>query len=299
MAICNQKLIIISFLKDRIVSLHPPGSSNGTEKVERYMKSLKAGARMNLTTAGFTDKLYFDAFHVFGHDYKLLPTDANRCNPREAPFQSLGLKVPLGNMKIFGSLGRILVKGHVPTAKEFLGEPCLFIGYGTDSQGYRVILPRESRADYVVDKDVAIQSSLTATRAFIQECRVNDSLAPWVDEVFMPNNVLDACLAVDASPGDAGGVSAPVKTTGGDDVKNDELSCGFTEADMKYLGTKVIKQFDDKDGNLLDFKGLVTSINRNEDDNSVIYGILYSDGDKRRYVPVRAAVTYPIEIEAV
>ena len=51
------------------------------------MKSLKAGARMNLTTAGFTDKLFFDACHIFGHDYNLLPTDANRCNQREAPFQ--------------------------------------------------------------------------------------------------------------------------------------------------------------------------------------------------------------------
>ena len=102
----------------------------------------------------------------------------------------------------------------------------------------------------------------------------NGSLAPWVDELFMPSNILDACLAVDASPGDAGGVSASVKTTGGDDVKNDELSCGFTEAGMKYLGTKVIKQFDDKDGNLVDFEGFVTSIDRNEDDNSVFSNIL-------------------------
>lgn len=237
----------------------------------------------------------------------MLPTAANRVDPKEAPFVSLGLRVDLKKLRIFGSLGRVLVKDTLVTSKEVPGEPCLFIGYGTDTPGYRVVVPRESRADYLVDKDVIFRSSLHVTRAFIRECRAGGTIAPWVDELFLPDDALSASIALDGSPDGYG--DASVKTPGcvpandtQNAVQNDthiapnalhkvdssaNLSCGFTEADMSYLGTKIIKQFEnERTGKLKYFEGYVTSIDRESNTNKIIYGLLFNDGDKEDvYLP--------------
>ena len=60
-------------------------ASNGTEKIERYFKSLEGGVRALLLESGFSDYMYFDAAHVFAHHYNSLPTAANRISASEAP----------------------------------------------------------------------------------------------------------------------------------------------------------------------------------------------------------------------
>ena len=59
-----------------------------------------------------------------------------------------------------------------------------------------------------------------------------------------------------------------------------ELSCGFQNDELDLLGTKVVKFFDNEvTGKSTSFEGYVTSIDRCDVDGSVLYGILYADGD--------------------
>ena len=53
----------------------------------------------------------------------------------------------------------------------------MFFGYGNDTPGYRVVVPREGRVDYLVDKNVAFRSNLHVARAFIRECRSGGAIA--------------------------------------------------------------------------------------------------------------------------
>ena len=71
------------------------GKSNGTEKIERYLGSLKRGTRTLLLESGFDDQFYFDAAHTFCVHYNSLPTEANKINCKVAPFETLGLKVDI------------------------------------------------------------------------------------------------------------------------------------------------------------------------------------------------------------
>ena len=86
------------------------GASNGTEKIERYFKSLKAGVRAELVESGFSDFMYFDAAHVFGYHYNRVPTKANRVSEDESPYESLGIKVGPYPLCVMGSFGRFVDK---------------------------------------------------------------------------------------------------------------------------------------------------------------------------------------------
>ena len=93
----------------------------------------------------------------------------------------MGLKVNLCSLRLFGSFGSILVKNKLVTAKESPGDPCIFIGYGEDTQSYRIIMLKVGAIAYRFEKDVVIRSSRNLTRAFVRGCRndpVYQSLVP-------------------------------------------------------------------------------------------------------------------------
>ena len=172
------------------------GESNGTEKIERYFKSLTAGVRAEfLLESGFTDYMWFDAAHVFCAHYNRLPTKASRVSDSESPFQSLGFKVGRRNdLCLFGSFGsRLDKKNGDLTAAELPGLPCIFIGYGTDNPGYLVILPDGTDLHIEIDRDVTIGLHRLLTRAFAHECRtdpVYSHLLPWVNAFFRPFDIV-------------------------------------------------------------------------------------------------------------
>ena len=104
--------------------------------------------------------MWFDAAHVFCYHYNRLRTKANRVSDSESPYESLGLKFDAKSLRIFGSMGHRLNKNKLLTAADFPGDACIFIGYGTDTHGYRVVIPEGSHMRVDVDKDVVINSSL-------------------------------------------------------------------------------------------------------------------------------------------
>ena len=116
--------------------------------------------------------MWFGAAHVFCTHYNLLPTAANRVSSIELPYESLGLKVGRRrDLCLFGSFGsRHDKKNGDLTAAELPGLPCIFIGYGTDTPGKRVIVPDGPNLRIEVDADVTISSNRLLTRAFVHEC---------------------------------------------------------------------------------------------------------------------------------
>ena len=258
------------------------GDSNGTEKIERYFRSLKAGVRAELLESGFTDYMWFDAAHVFGVHYNQLPIKANRVSEIDSPFESLGIKVNRRDMCLFGSFGSRLDKRRGDlTAAELPGLPCIFIGYGTDTPGKRVIVPDGSQLRIEVDKDVVISSNRMLTKAFVRECRTNPMYAfllPWVDLVFRPFDIVDILPALSSPPavgpkhGDFG-FNFDSKSEDSPSV-DEPVVCPFSYEDLQYMGYPVAKKFDG-----VIFHGQVLSIDHDDNNGRVIYGIKYEDDD--------------------
>ena len=76
----------------------------------------------------------------------------------------------------FGASGNRFVKGTVPTARSPTSELCFFIGYGGDSRGFRVVVPKENGYDVFVDDDVKIRCDRVLVRNILTQCRLNPLL---------------------------------------------------------------------------------------------------------------------------
>ena len=253
------------------------GASNGTEKIERYFKSLKAGIRVNLLTSGFSDYMFFDAAHAFCYHYNRLPTRANRVSDVDSPYESLGLKVDRSYLRLFGSCGSRLIKNRLVTAKEYPGESCFFIGYGTDSYGYRVVIPDGSVMRIEVDKDVVINSSCIATKAFVAKCRSDPScghMLQWINIMFRPMDTFgtrsDLGSDVESFPG------IPIDSDcSHESLKKLECVASFSQEELNMLGRPVVKLFDG-----VEFNGKVIAMDHDKIDGRVMYEVLYDDGDR-------------------
>ena len=250
------------------------GASNGCEKIERYFKSLKGGVRTQLLTAGFTDWMWFDAAHVFCYHYNRLRTKANRVSDSESPYESLGLKFDAKSLRIFGSMGHRLNKRKLLTAADFPGDACIFIGYGTDTPGYRVVIPEGSHMCVDVDKDVVINSSLLKTKAFVARCRSDplcSHMLSWIDLMFRPTDILSIRSEV----------GSDVESFPGLPSSDEPVHDGFSQSQLDMLGRPVVKLFDPGDGgDIREYEGRVISIDHNKDSGDVMFEILYNDGDR-------------------
>ena len=173
------------------------------------------------------------------------------------------------------------MKNKSLTAIDFPGAPCIFIGYGTDTHGYRVVIPgdRGSSMRIDVDKDAVINSSILATKAFVAKCRSDplcDHMLPWVDVMFRPMDMLslrsDLGSSIESFPG--------IPSDGGPVFE------GFSQEHLDMLGRPVLKSFlpDGADKNR-DFVGKVVSIDHDENSGGVMFEILYEDGD-REDIPI-------------
>ena len=92
-------------------------------------------------------------------------------------------------MFLFGSCGGRLINSRLLTAKEFPRGSCFFIGYGTDSHGYRVVILDGSVMPIEVGRDFVIISSRSATEAFVAKWRSDPGCGhvfSWIDILLRP-----------------------------------------------------------------------------------------------------------------
>ena len=148
------------------------GSSTVTSRIERFWRTLKENVRASLLECGLKSAYFFDAVQVFVHHFKCLPTDSNRLEPNVAPNSTLGLNFSLKRLRQFGAPGTLLVDPVGPvTAKNVPGRFCIFIGYGTDTPGYRVLIPSTGRLEVYASCDIKISRGVMPYRDFLTKCR--------------------------------------------------------------------------------------------------------------------------------
>ena len=261
-------------------------SSTVTARIERFWRALKKGVRVSLLESGLKDAFYFDAVHVFVQHYNCLPTDANRIDPGVAPNTTLGLKFSIKRLRPFGAPGTLLVKptGTV-TAPDVPGKFCIFIGYGLDTPGYRVIVPSVGEIKVYTDIDIKISKSVVPCRDFLTKCRLDPTYAAihgaWFDRVFEIRFEGYGSL-VDAVD-DSSFVSSP---PGNSDLALDysfpephpPVPCHDGAVD-EYVGQRIAKIFDDNV-----YNGVVVSyLPPVESDDVPFWQILYDDGDEEHW----------------
>ena len=108
------------------------------------------GGTTLLKESGLRSEYCFDAVQHWIHTYNSLPTDANRMNTKEAPWQSLGLRCySFDRLQPFGTMGFVkTVTGDAKVPKSGdRGKPVVLIGYATDTPGYRFIDLQEKKID--------------------------------------------------------------------------------------------------------------------------------------------------------
>ena len=68
------------------------GEPRQYSKIERLWRSAFEGATTLMKESGLRADYFFDAVQHWLHTYNCMPTDANRIDPKQAPWQTLGLK---------------------------------------------------------------------------------------------------------------------------------------------------------------------------------------------------------------
>ena len=101
----------------------------------------------------------------------------------------MGLKFSLKRLRQFGAPGTLLIDPVGPVvAKDVPGRFCIFLGYGTDTPGYRVLVPSTGRLDVYASLNVKISRGVMPYRDFLTKCRVDPTYAAihgaWYDRVF-------------------------------------------------------------------------------------------------------------------
>ena len=118
------------------------GEPRQNSRIERVWRSAMEGATTLLKESGLRAEYFFDAVQHWVHTFNSMPTDANRINPKEAPWQSLGLRCfHFDRLRPFGTMGFVkTVTGDTKVPKSGdRGKPVVLIGYATDTPGYLFI----------------------------------------------------------------------------------------------------------------------------------------------------------------
>lgn len=142
-------------------------------KVERSWRTMDEQASAMLFDSGLSEEWYYDAVGVWTKHANYRSNGANRLGNGEAPALTLGLQdvdSVRRRLRPFGAPGWIL-KSKLKSKGRRRGGRCLFIGYGGDTCGYRVVdlLGR----DVVSDLDVVVSETLASKMDLVQSIRTD------------------------------------------------------------------------------------------------------------------------------
>ena len=202
--------------------------------------------------------------------------DSNRIEPGVAPNTTLGLKFSIKRLRPFGAPGTLLKKpvGTI-TASDIPGKFCIFIGYGLDTPGYRVIVPSIGEIKVYTDIDIKISRSIVPCRDFLTKCRVDPTYASihalWYDrisKVLPDDNKAEEFLP--GNPDIAFNKYFPTEVQ--------EVTVYLYQpngAVNKYVGKRVARKFGKNN-----FNGTITKFMPILEDNDVdFWHVVYDDGD--------------------
>ena len=246
--------------------------------------------RVSLVESGLKDLFYFDAVHVYVHHYNCLPTDANRAEPGVPPNKTLGLKFSIKRLRPFGAPGTLLIKPCADiTASKVPGKFCIFIGYGHDTPGYRVIVPSIGEIKIYTDIDIKISRSVVPCRDFLSKCRLDPTYAAihgaWFDRVFEiqsegNGNICEQPQSLQESKPDI--ADAAFHMAFPERLNHDDLTVQPVQLNGStnvFVGKRIARYFKDKI-----YRGIITKYKPPESSDEIpLWHVVYDDGDEEDF----------------
>lgn len=137
-------------------------------QIERYWRTMDEGTSASLFDSGMAERWYYDACGVWVVNANHSPTESNKLGGGEPPAKTLGLRShhPGNKRYPFGSPAWIKRSGAKERKR---GDRGVFIGYGGDTKGLRVVRLVDERV--MTDMDVHVEVDLAPVMNFVTSCR--------------------------------------------------------------------------------------------------------------------------------